>query len=310
MPRLYCCVAVMAYNEEANIGRMLEALCGQRLRQVEIAEIIVVASGCEDRTEEIVREFCQRDPRVRLISQTRRQGKASAINFLLRNTGQKIIVLANADTIPAPDAIENLVAPFEDASVGMTGGRPVPTNDPHSFMGYAVHLLWTLHHQISLQKPKMGEMIAFRNFFHQIPHDSAVDEASIEPLIRGQGLQLRYVPEAVVYNRGPETVDDFLRQRRRIYAGHVYVRDTLGYRVSTMKGRRILWLLLTRPGVKRDWRYFLWGPAVIALEVWARLLGMMDYRVWKRKHAVWEVVKSTKQIVPAPSFEATEYPRS
>ena len=303
---LSCCVAVMAYNEEANIGRMLEALCQQRLRQVEIAEIIVVASGCEDRTEEIVREFCRRDPRVRLISQPRRQGKASAVNVLLRNTRQEIIVLANADTVPAPEAVEHLVLPFRDPDVGMTGGRPVPTNDPRTFMGYAVHLLWTLHHQISLRQPKMGELIAFRNFFYQIPHDSAVDEASIEPLIRGQGLQLRYVPEAVVYNRGPETVADFLRQRRRIYAGHVYVRDTLGYRVSTMKGRRILWLLLRDPGVARDWRYFFWGPAVIGLEVWARLLGMIDYRVWKRKHAVWEVVGSTKQAIPTPSLGPPE----
>jgi len=248
----------MAYNEEANIGRMMEAVLSQRLRQVEIAEIIVVASGCTDRTEEIVRAF--------------------------------------ADTIPDPDAIECLVAPFSDPQVGMTGGRPVPTNDDHTFMGYAAQLLWTLHHQVSLRHPKMGELVAFRNFFRQIPSDSAVDEASIEPLIRGQGLQLRYVPEAVVHNRGPETAQDFLRQRRRIYAGHVYVRDTLGYRVSTMKGIRVLPLLLAAPGVRRDWRYFLWVPAVIALEVWSRFLGMTDYRVWKRQHAVWEMVETTKTI--------------
>ena len=95
---------------------------------------------------------------------------------------------------------------------------------------------------------------------------------------------------------------DYLRQRRRIFAGHVYVRDTLGYRVSTMNGARIVWLLLTTPGVKRDWRYFLWGPAVVALEVYARLLGVSDYRLWKREHAVWEVAKTTKTVaVPSPN---------
>ncbi len=294
---LRCCVASMAYNEEANIGQMMEAVLSQRLHQVEIAEIIVVASGCTDRTEEIVKEFAERDARVRLVTQPSRKGKSAAVNLLLRKTSQDIIVFVNADNVPAPDAIESLVIPFEDPDVGMTGGRPVPINESDSFMGYTAHLLWALHHQISLRRPKMGEMIAFRNFFHQIPRDSAVDEASIEPLIRGQGLELRYAPDAVVYNRGPETVQDFLRQRRRIYAGHVYVRDTLGYGVSTMKSRRIVWLLLNRPGVKRDWRYFVWIPAVIALEAWARFLGMMDYRVWKRKHAVWEMVETTKAVV-------------
>ena len=294
---LRCCVASMAYNEEANIGQMMEAVLAQRLQHVEIAEIIVVASGCTDRTEEIVKSFAERDSRIQLVTQPCRKGKSAAVNLLLRKTSQDIIVFVNADNVPAPDAIESLVLPFSDPEVGMTGGRPVPINDPDSFMGYAVHLLWALHHQLSLRQPKMGEMIAFRNFFYQIPRDSAVDEASIEPLIRGQGLQLRYAPDAVVYNWGPETVQDFLRQRRRIYAGHIYVRDTLGYGVSTMKSPRILGLLLHRPGIKRDWRYFLWTPAVAALEAYARFLGMADYRLWKRKHAVWEMVETTKAVV-------------
>jgi len=297
MPKLGCCVAVMAYNEEANIGYTLEALCTQKLAMVEIAEIVVVASGCRDRTEEIVERFCRQDERVRLISQQHRKGKAVAINAMLRNTQQDIIVLANADNIPAPQAVEELVKPFSDPSVGMTGARPVPTNNPHTFMGYSAHLLWALHHQISLRRPKMGEMIAFRNFFHQIPPDSAVDEASIEPLIRGQGLEIRYIPAAVVHNRGPETLSDFFRQRRRIFAGHVYVHDMLGYRVSTMKATRVLSLLLTSPGVKRDWRYFFLGPAVVLLEAWVRFLGWLDYRVWKRKHTVWETAETTKSAL-------------
>ena len=296
---LSCCVGVMAYNEEANIGNMLDALCQQRLQSVRIAEIVVVASGCVDGTEEIVRQFCQRDSRVRLISQQRREGKSTAINSLLRDTNEEIIALANADAIPAPNAIEHLVAPFGDPEVGMAGGHAVPTNDRHTFMGYVVHLLWRLHHEVSLRRPKMGELVAFRGFFHQIPADSAVDEASIEPLIRGQGLRLLYVPDAVVYIRGPETVSDFLKQRRRIHAGHIYVRDTLGYRVSTMNGFRVLPLLLS--AAEPDWRYFFWAPWAIALEILGRLLGTWDYRVWRRKHCVWDVVETTKKAIQVPS---------
>lgn len=298
---LKCCVATMAYNEEAGIGRMMEAVLAQQLREVEIAEIIVVASGCTDRTEDIVREFAEKDARIRLLIQPRRSGKSSAINMLLSQTEQEIIVSVNADTVPAPDAIEQLVKPFVDPTVGMTGGRPIPTNDPHTFMGYAVHLLWELHHQIALRQPKLGELIAFRNFFHQIPTDSAVDEASIEPLIRGQGLKLHYVPGAIVYNRGPETIADFIRQRRRIYAGHIYVHHTMGYRVSTMKTLRIMRLLLFSPGIKRNWQFVLWGPIVVAVEAYARMLGAVDYSLLKREHAIWEVVETTKAAVSAPA---------
>ena len=78
-----------------------------------------------------------------------------------------------------------------------------------------------------------------RKVFERIPPHTAVDEASVEPLIRGQGYTVRYVPEAVVYNKGPDTVEDFLRQRRRIYAGHLEMQHQLGYSVSTMSGTKI-----------------------------------------------------------------------
>ncbi len=48
--KIRCSVGITAYNEEANIGRLLQAILDQRLYEVEICEIIVVASGCTDRT--------------------------------------------------------------------------------------------------------------------------------------------------------------------------------------------------------------------------------------------------------------------
>jgi biofilm PGA synthesis N-glycosyltransferase PgaC len=292
-----CCVGIMAYNEETNIGPLLEALSQQRLKLVDIAEIIVVASGCTDRTEAIVRDCCRKDDRVKLLVQDSREGKSSAINLLLWNTSQEIVVLESADTLPTPDTIEALVSPFADPSVGMTGGRPVPTNDPSSFMGFAAHLLWQLHHRVSLRKPKMGELVAFRRYFRQIPHRSAVDEASIEPLIKGQGLRLLYVPEAVVLNKGPETVSDFFKQRRRIFAGHLYVKDTLGYKVSTLNGLRVLPLFLQE--MKLNWRYLLWGPAVVLLECLARLMGAYYYMIKRNNPFVWPVAESTKDVAQA-----------
>lgn len=36
-----------------------------------------------------------------------------------------------------------------------------------------------------------------------------MDEANIEPLIRGQGYKALYAPQAIVNNKGPETVKQF-----------------------------------------------------------------------------------------------------
>jgi len=283
----------MAHNEEANIGRLLEALVTQRLRDVSLSEIVVVASGCTDNTEAIVQECAKRDPRIRLIVQEKRSGKASAINEYLPKAKERIIVLCSADLLPEADALERLVAPFGDPEVGMATSHPVPVNDPGRFMGFAAHMLWSLHHKINLTSFKSGEMIAFRKIFERIPYHTAVDEASIEPVVRGQGYQAQYVSGAIVYNKGPETLTDFLRQRRRIYAGHLAVRDTLGYTVSTMNARRIFVVLLHN----LNWRPrpFVWTWAIVGLEAYGRLLGLRDYKK-KRNHQIWEIATSTKQL--------------
>ena len=105
------------------------------------------------------------------------------------------------------------------------------------------------------------------------------------------------MPEAVVLNKGPETVSDFFKQRQRIFAGHLYVKDTLGYKVSTMNGLRILLLFLQE--IKPNWRYLLWGPAVVLLECLGRLMGAYYYMIKRNNPFVWPVAKSTKDIAQA-----------
>ena len=297
-----CSMGIMAYNEEANIGRLLEAVTTQKFKEVALTEIVVVASGCTDNTETVVLEWAKRDARIRLISQEKRMGKASAINDYLPKAKERILVLCSADLLPEPEAIERLVAPFADPEVGMTSSRPVPVNDASQFMGYAAHMLWGLHHAINMKSFKAGEMIAIRKIFERIPYHTAVDEASMEPVIRGQGYQAQYVPTAIVYNKGPETMADFLRQRRRIYAGHLAVRDTLGYNVSTMSGGKILMTLLQN----LDWRpkQFTWTWSIVGLEVYGRLLGLRDYKK-RRDHAVWEMATTTKLLKMAASTKGS-----
>jgi biofilm PGA synthesis N-glycosyltransferase PgaC len=291
---LHCSIGVMAYNEEANIGKTLQALLEQRTTTCVIEEILVVASGCTDRTEDIVRGFCSQYPQVRLISQATREGKSSAVNVFLNNVRTDILVSVGADTIPWPESIQRLVEPFHEAPVGMTGGHPIPLNDPKTFMGFAVHWLWELHHQIALRTPKMGELTAYRRIFQRIPVRSSVDEAAMEPLIAGQDYRLRYVPEAIVNNRGPQTVSDFLKQRRRIYSGHLKMRRWRGYTVATMSSVHILSAVLR--AWRWDWRHVFWTPAVIVLEIYGRFLGWVDAKLKKRDHAVWERISTTKKL--------------
>ncbi len=289
-----CTVGIFAHNEEANIGPLLQIMLDQQLEIVEIREIIVVSSGSTDLTDEIVRDYKKLDPRISLLVEPERQGKASAINLFLQHQTERVLVVCSADLQPQLDTVEKLVARFADPEVGMASCRPVPVNDPDTFMGFAAHFLWNLHHEINVNGGfKSGEMIAFIKIFERIPYRTSVDEASIEPVVRGQGYKVSYVPDAIVLNKGPENVEDFLRQRRRIYSGHLDIQELLGYSVSTMSGGRIFKTVLRN----LDWRpkQFTWTWMVVVLEVYGRYLGWRDYKT-RRDHTVWEIAKSTKEL--------------
>ncbi|MCL4489953.1 MAG: glycosyltransferase [Chloroflexi bacterium] len=293
-----CSVGITAYNDQANIGQLLSIMLSQELRTVEIAEIIVVASGCTDGTVPIVEEFAARDPRLQLIVQPKREGKTSAINQFLQHAKEEVCVLESADTLPAKDSIENLVRLFADPQVGMTGAQKIPVNVPEHIVGYMSHLRLRMEHQLCLEIPRTGELIAFRKVFNYLPADVAMDEAFVEALVIRRGLQVHYAPDAVVYNMGPETLGEFIMQRRRNYAGHLHLVRKYGYRVSSLDTSRVV-----RIAFEEVWGALrlIWTLAALGLvEALARGLGAYDYYVKRDKHVVWDMAWTTKKVDQPP----------
>ena len=295
--KIRCSVGVTAYNEERNIGKLLEALIDQHLHVVEIVEIIVVASACSDRTVPIVQEFAAQDSRVKLIEQERREGKTSAINLFLAAAQTDICVLESGDTIPNEYAVEHLVRLFADPQVGMVGAHKVPVNTPDHITGLLSHLRLRMEHELCLEIPRLGEMIAFRKLFDHIPLDVAMDEAFVEAIVVKHGLIVQYAPDAIVYNTGPTTITDFVRQRRRNHAGHLYLKHKYGYAVSSIQNGRV-----ARVAFKEVWGVIrlLWVLFLLAvLEGWSRLLGWYDYAIRQDRHTVWQMAWTQKQDVQA-----------
>src|SRR5579864_8187737 len=99
-----CSIVLMAYNEEANIARTLQSVLEQTGPSIRVDEVIVVASGCTDRTVPIVSEMALQEPRIHLCVQEKREGKASAINLFLKQATSPVVVLIGADIIPETSA--------------------------------------------------------------------------------------------------------------------------------------------------------------------------------------------------------------
>jgi poly-beta-1,6-N-acetyl-D-glucosamine synthase len=291
---IQCTVGVLAHNEEHNILAVLEALLKQSVNCCEIMEIIVVASGCTDRTVELARRVAGEHAQVSVEVQAERAGKAAAINRLIQLARCEVIVLVGADTLPHPTALEHLAYPFQDSSVGMTGARVVPLNDPREFLGFTVQVLWHVHHRMALRWPKLGEMVAFRNIVSELPVNTATDEVALEAKFSALGLRLVYVPEALVYDLGPQTLSDFLLQRRRIFAGHLHIAAEYGYVAASLPVQHLL--VLARESIGGYPSLLPWMIGAVLLEMCARVLGRLDFAFGRTLH-IWQPVRSTKQVL-------------
>ena len=285
-------IGIMAFNEEKNISRLLEALLNQELKKVKIKEIIVVSDGSIDKTNEIVRKFMKKNKIIKLITRNKRRGKALAINRFIKEASSKILVLESADTLPKRNCIEKLCLLFLNKNVGICASHPIPINKKDSFMGFTINLLWSLHHKISLKSPKFGELITFRNIIEKIPN-TAVDEEYIAMLIQKKGFLAKYVPDAIIFNKGPTTIKDFLKQRRRIYCGHLDLKKKKNYEVPTINNFNILKNLIADLDIKP--KRLIWTFGAVILEAYARALGKIDFYT-KKNHFIWEIAKSTKRL--------------
>ena len=111
-------------------------------------------------------------------------------------------------------------------------------------------------------------------------------------------MRLVYAPQAVVYNRGPERTKEFIVQRRRIFAGEVRLVMRYGYFTSSMNLRYVLPVALE--AIRSYPRFVPWTVAAMAVEAYARLLGLCD-ALSGREDVVWPAAETTKTV--ATPFE-------
>lgn len=297
-------VGVMVYNEGQNLGRLLETLRSARGPYLDIRSIVVVSSGSTDHSVPVALQHAAQDGRVHVIDDERRRGKATAINQFLdaMPADTEVCVLCGGDTLPSAEALDALVAPFQDPAVGLAGARPLPDNPHTGLVNRIVHFQWELHHEVSLDRPKMGELIAFRAGIPDLDPETAVDEAYIESVVRARGQRVVYVPGAVIHNWGPTHLVDFIQQRRRIWAGHYWLKHNTGHEVSTMKARGLLAptlrLLARRPAQVPV------AVAAAGAEIIARAMGTFDAVVRHSNPYIWERIETTKRPVEGRKVES------
>lgn len=102
-------IIIPAYNEARRLGRMLDQylpyLQQQRKNQY---EVLIVANGCTDNTEEIAATYARKYPSVRPIAEPEAIGKGGAIMLGMRKAEGNLIGFVDADGSTPPEAFLEL----------------------------------------------------------------------------------------------------------------------------------------------------------------------------------------------------------
>lgn len=99
---------VAAYNEERYITRCLDSLLKQTYKPI---EIIVVDDGSIDNTWQVLKEFKQTNPRVRIYRKKHLE-QATARNYGFKKSSGDILVFPDADYFFDKKFIEKLIQPI------------------------------------------------------------------------------------------------------------------------------------------------------------------------------------------------------
>lgn len=218
-----CSVVIRAYNEEKHIGRLLDGIRQQTVRDV---EVILVDSGSTDGTVSTAESFGARV--VRIPSAEFTFGRS--LNFGVHATTREFVVIASAHVYPVyPDWIESLLRPFEDEQVALTYGKQ---RGP-AFAKYSEQQIF---HQWYSEMGNLDQPTAFCNnanaairksLWERNPYDetlTGLEDVAWGKWAKERGYKIAYAAEAEivhVHNETPRGVYNRYRREamalRRIY---------------------------------------------------------------------------------------------
>jgi glycosyltransferase involved in cell wall biosynthesis len=101
-------VTIPVYNEKATIEQILKSVLSQNC----VREVVVVDDCSTDGTAEILKDFSRSEPRLRLLTHSRNQGKGAAVRTAISAATGPIIVIQDADLEYDPAEYPQLIAPI------------------------------------------------------------------------------------------------------------------------------------------------------------------------------------------------------
>ena len=224
-------ILVPAHNEEGVITNTVENILNIDYPNF---ELIVIDDRSSDNTANVIRELADKYENV--IAMVREAdafpGKSAVLNDAYKVAKGDAILVFDADATVEPDFINKLIVKLEPADVGAVQARKIIRNKDVNFLTRCQNNEYTMDTQLQVGRDAVKGAVELRGNGELIKREALddiggwnnytiTDDLDMSTRLHIKGWDVRFCPEACVYEEGIVYLFPLFRQRRRWLEGTI-----------------------------------------------------------------------------------------
>ena len=211
---------ISAHNEEAVIDEKIRNALSLEY-PTDLLEVMVISDASEDRTDEIVAKYADRN--VKLRRQDDRQGKSAGLSRFCPDATGDILVFTDANSMFRPDALANLLRHFDDENIGYSVGRQLYQHTDQGASASSENLYWSIELRIKEWESRLssvvgadGAIYALRKELFETLAPEDINDFLLPLKVVVKGYRGIFDPEAVCFEDAAPSFRGEFRRKYRI----------------------------------------------------------------------------------------------
>ena len=240
-------VMIPAHNEESVITNTVENILKMDYPNF---EVIVIDDRNSDNTASVIKNLEAKHEQVRALIREKDAfpGKSAVLNDALKMAHGEAILVFDADATVEPDFLNKLVPNLEPADVGAVQARKIIRNKDINFLTRCQNNEYTFDTYLQVSRDAIKGAVELRGNGELIKRQALedidgwnnytiTDDLDMSTRLHIKGWDVRFCPDACVYEEGIVYVFPLFRQRRRWLEGTI--RRYLEYFGEAMKSKKM-----------------------------------------------------------------------
>ncbi len=289
-------IGIPAHNEGKNIYKLLKSIKNQVQTKYILKQVILVLDGSKDNSRSVAKRSKLNILHIHQF--VTRQGKSKALQYIQSNSKTDSLLLFDADVeILDNDFINKLIEPIVSNRCVITSAKVIPKK-PNNFFTkmlyvsnqYKQELYESWNNGNNLYTCHGRAICMGKKLYPHVKYEGIVaDDAQVFITSQQLGMNYKFVKEAKVYYKLPQTFKDHAKQSARfLQNGKQFSRN---FKAEFVKKLYTIPLNILVPVTLR---YLLRKPIHMTLYIMLFIYLKINSFIQRDNNSVWAVAESSK----------------